>query len=103
MQFGRGPCVSIQALEGKLGSFDGTNLIIDSSVAAALEGCSNPADCAVAELFLESTLLHEFTHYGDAQDGTDYPGEEGFLFEEAVYGQRINSLDDARNVLGRRR
>ncbi|MEJ2326984.1 MAG: hypothetical protein P8Y25_09280 [Chromatiaceae bacterium] len=32
------------------------------------------------------TILHELVHWGDDQDGVDYPGEEGELFEQAVYG-----------------
>jgi hypothetical protein len=32
------------------------------------------------------TILHELVHWGDDKDGVDYPGEEGELFETAVYG-----------------
>ena len=32
------------------------------------------------------TILHELVHWGDDQDGIDFPGEEGELFEAAVYG-----------------
>lgn len=32
------------------------------------------------------TILHELVHWGDDQDGIDYPGEEGELFEIEVYG-----------------
>ena len=32
------------------------------------------------------TILHELVHWGDDQDGIDYPGEEGELFETEVYG-----------------
>jgi len=35
------------------------------------------------------TILHEFTHYGDDQDGEDIPGEEGEHFEKAVYGKVV--------------
>jgi len=35
---------------------------------------------------LDATVLHELTHYFDDQDGVDYPGEEGELFEAASYG-----------------
>lgn len=31
-------------------------------------------------------LLHELTHWADDQDGVDTPGEEGWQFEDAVYG-----------------
>jgi hypothetical protein len=31
-------------------------------------------------------ILHETVHWGDNLDGVDFPGEEGDLFELAVYG-----------------
>jgi hypothetical protein len=31
-------------------------------------------------------LLHELVHWADDQDGVDTVGEEGFSFEDAVYG-----------------
>ena len=31
-------------------------------------------------------LLHELTHWADDQDGVDTAGEEGWLFENEVYG-----------------
>ncbi len=34
---------------------------------------------------LGATILHELVHWGDDQDGIDYPGEEGELFEKDVY------------------
>jgi hypothetical protein len=34
-----------------------------------------------------ATILHEMVHWADDQDGVDYPGEEGELFEQAVYGK----------------
>jgi hypothetical protein len=35
------------------------------------------------------TILHELVHWGDDQDGVDFPGEEGELFEQTVYGANI--------------
>jgi hypothetical protein len=32
------------------------------------------------------TILHELIHWGDDQDGIDFPGEEGEQFEQDVYG-----------------
>ncbi|NOY83794.1 MAG: hypothetical protein GXO96_03025 [Nitrospirae bacterium] len=34
---------------------------------------------------LGATILHELVHWGDDQDGIDYPGEEGELFEKHIY------------------
>lgn len=37
-------------------------------------------------------LLHELTHWADDQDGVQYPGEEGKVFEQAMYGKDIGNL-----------
>lgn len=34
-----------------------------------------------------TSILHELVHWGDDQDGIDFPGEEGNLFEQDVYGR----------------
>jgi len=81
----------------------GDELFIDSTLAAQYEACSSPSECAAAQLLLESVILHEYTHYGDAQDGVDFEGgEEGDLFEIDAYGMDIDSLQDARDVLKKR-
>ncbi len=38
---------------------------------------------------VESTLLHEFVHWGDEKDGIDQKGEEGRKFEVEAYGRDI--------------
>ena len=42
--------------------------------------------------FLGTTLLHEYVHYGDNQDGVEFRDgiEEGNLFELIVYGENVN-------------
>ena len=45
--------------------------------------------------YLGTTILHEYVHYGDNQDGVDYPGEEGQLFEILVYGENVTSTNAA--------
>jgi hypothetical protein len=47
-----------------------------------------------SKALLHSTIAHELTHFFDDQDGVDYPGEEGQLYEEAVYGLDIDNLND---------
>ena len=39
---------------------------------------------------IDSTVLHELTHYFDDQDKIDYPGEAGNAFEIYCYGRVIN-------------
>ena len=34
-----------------------------------------------------TSILHELVHWGDDQDGVDFPGEEGDQFEMDVYGR----------------
>lgn len=50
--------------------------------------------------FLGTTILHEYVHYGDFQDGVQYPGEEGILFELYVYGENVSS-ENAALILNR--
>lgn len=45
--------------------------------------------------FLGTTLLHEYVHFGDNQDGMQFRDgiEEGKLFEIIVYGEDVNSTN----------
>jgi RHS repeat-associated protein len=43
----------------------------------------------VSAKLVEATAFHELTHLFDNRDGIDYPGEEGLLFERAVYGAPV--------------
>ncbi len=50
------------------------------------------------------TILHEYVHLVDSQDGVDYKvivgsGEEGNAFEIEAYGKNIKDLFDATDVL----
>ena len=69
-------------------------LEINQDIFKALE-----EDIPGAKLLLESTIGHELTHYFDDRDGLDFPGEEGQKFEEKVYGEDIDTLDDATRYL----
>ncbi len=50
--------------------------------------------------FLGTTVLHEFVHWGDFNQGFEYPGEEGRLFEIRAYGENVQP-DRARVLLDR--
>jgi Metallopeptidase toxin 3 len=39
------------------------------------------------------TILHELTHWADAQDGVNATGEDGDAFETAVYGEVLDESD----------
>lgn len=52
-----------------------------------------------ALLFLVAvTILHEYVHYGDNQDGVQQKGEEGIQFENDAYGIKITK-DNAIRII----
>ncbi|MCE2503337.1 MAG: hypothetical protein J4G05_04665, partial [Chlorobi bacterium] len=100
--WGEGPVINIVPLLGANGEFTpytGSNeLRIDWGIVNQLEN-SVGDDRDAALLLVASTILHEFVHWGDDQDGIDRPGEEGEEFEIRVYGIDIDNLSDAVEVL----
>jgi len=103
--WGSGPLVTVTDLEGANGEFtpnsDSDELRIDLDIVQQLQDAGR-GDANAALLLVGSTILHEFTHYGDDQDGEDYTeghGEEGQAFEEYVYGRDIDNLEDASEVI----
>jgi len=102
LEWGKGPKIVPKAMSEKNGQFKpgiGSNILeINEKILNQLEtalGSSSNENL----LLVISTILHEFTHYGDDQDGVDYPGEEGQLFEEFVWGIDIDFVEDARKVI----
>jgi hypothetical protein len=100
--WGSGPTINITTLVRVNGGFTGNigsdELRINKNIADNLESALS-ANKQANLLLLTSTILHEFTHYGDEQDGIDYPGEEGQKFEEAAFGVDIDYVSDAQGVL----
>jgi hypothetical protein len=104
--WGSGPTVKFKAM-GANGQFSpgigSTELRIKESIAKDYQNEKDAGRLPAHELFLESTILHEYTHYLDDQDGVDFTGgaagEEGQEFEEATYGTDIDSVADAQDVL----
>ena len=84
--YGSGPFVKVAPIMGACGEFSpGVNsneLRVNASLVARFE--QNPNDRVLLQT-LGATILHELVHWGDDQDGQDYPGEEGELFEKHVY------------------
>jgi RHS repeat-associated protein len=100
--WGEGPTIKITELESRNGRFisniHSDELLLNKEIVDNLEKAL--AENKQANLLLvTSTILHEFTHYGDDQDGSDYPGEEGTEFEKAVFGDDIDCVADAQDVL----
>ncbi|HRF79834.1 MAG TPA: RHS repeat-associated core domain-containing protein, partial [Flavobacteriales bacterium] len=114
LKYGEGPTIRSAALEGGYGEFSpgigSDELRISSTLLDKLESASG-AD-RESTLFLAGvTILHEFTHYGDDQDGVqqvDASGrkiEEGNAFERDAYGAVIdesNASDVLRSWSSRR-
>lgn len=103
LKWGYGPTIKIIQLdnfgvntsETTVGFFKAATpetIYIDIDYVQGVEGNSITQYQKDALLFyLGTTILHEYVHYGDNLDGTQYPGEEGQLFEILVYGENVTS------------
>jgi RHS repeat-associated protein len=122
LTFGQGPKISVTNLDNGNNKINGKNhavkdlttgtisnanngkglIELDDNVVGKYENASTQLDKQVGEVLVESTLLHESTHFGDyASDGTkntsitksdgsvDNFTEIGKAFEKAAYGQDI--------------
>ena len=93
-EYGKGPYINVFKFEDNAyGYFDASEskstLNLDSDYVNMLETSSN-LNSEIALFIIEVTILHEYVHYGDAQDGIDLTGEEGDQFEIATYGTIID-------------
>ena len=103
LEWGKGPTIHITQLDDfgtttndkTAGYFEPKEpnvLHIDIDYANKLEnGTATQYEKDAFLFYLGTTILHEYVHYGDFQDGVDYPGEEGKLFEILVYGENVGS------------
>lgn len=87
------PTVNVTALDGDYGSFQpgvkSNTIKIDSDLVDDFEaGRDWVRNKGGDKVHLAGvTVLHELIHWADDQDGSDYRGEEGELFEKRVYGK----------------
>ena len=86
---GKGPLIKPSDLDaGTLGQFKpgihSQTLEIDVDLLKQYE------QGKISNRLLDATIEHELTHYFDDQDGVQYPGEEGNLYEIYVYGAVVN-------------
>lgn len=107
LKWGQGPTINIVQLDNfgantselTVGFFKATtpnDIYLDIDYVNKLENDNLTQYEKDALLFyLGTTILHEYVHYGDNQDGVDYPGEEGQLFEILVYGENVTSTNAA--------
>jgi len=105
LRWGSGPQIKIQTFAASPTSFTNgeftpnisSNEIRLNKVLIDAFEAGNPADLVYAQTAsgrrlyrVGVTILHELMHWGDDQDGVDFPGEEGELFETAVYGHNTS-------------
>lgn len=107
--WGQGPTIYVEQLNGfcadcdedTYGVFKASQpdrLYIDIDFVVMLEN-SEPGPQGNALAFLLGvTILHEYVHLGDNEDGEDQEGEEGIQFEEATYGESV-WLNNAGDIL----
>jgi RHS repeat-associated protein len=109
LRWGQGPKVVIKKFaDNSMGEFVfGTNsniLYINQDYVELLEKLPAGKQRDGILFRLAMTILHEYVHYGDDQDGIDYDGsvadgEEGNAFEIEAYGMNITSVADAQKIL----
>lgn len=90
-----------QCNEDTVGRFDKTNpniLLLDIDFVNRLENditLQQEEDAFM--FFLGTTILHEYVHLGDFNNGDNYKypltPEEGVLFEVRVYGQNVHDYN----------
>lgn len=113
LKWGKGPIIHITQLDNfsentsdkTVGRFEESEpdvLHLDIDYVNKLENSTASQGEKDAFLFyLGTTILHEYVHYGDFQDGVQLPFEEGIRFELYVYGENVNS-ENAAIILNRK-
>lgn len=92
LRWGQGPMINITQLGDTDGEFTpdiGSNEIrIDVDRVRAFENGGGRGVTGHGRMvfMVGVILLHELVHWADDQDGVDTAGEEGFSFEQEVYG-----------------
>ena len=106
LKWGKGPKVNITTLNGAYGEFTpgkgSKELRLNEKYVKQLETATG-SDREALLFLLAVSLLHEYTHYGDDQDGVDYigsvgNGEEGEAFELTAYGQVITGRNSTQII-----
>ena len=106
LKWDSGPEINITKLNGAYGEFTpgiGSNTLnIDVDLVDALEKAKG-RDRDYILFLVAVTILHEYVHYGDDQDGKDYTGalglgEEGNAFEITAYGKVIGEKEAKRLI-----
>ncbi len=86
LKYGTAPVVKVTTLNQACGEFTpnskSNELRLHKSLVQKFEASKGDK---VLRMTIGATILHELVHWGDDQDGKDYPGEEGELFEKHVY------------------
>ncbi|WP_046247427.1 hypothetical protein [Hymenobacter terrenus] len=97
LTYGQGPEVKIGQPVDKfgnpvIGQFDPANpnvLTLDGAFINQLQHTTSASASDALSFYLAVSLLHEYVHFGDNLTGRDYPGEEGTIFEQTVFGVEL--------------
>jgi hypothetical protein len=96
LQFGKGPTILIQHLDGAYGMFrrnDPNVIIVNKDFVLGLEQANLQTTKDATGFLLSITLLHEYVHYGDFASGQEFPGEEGLQWENSAFGVVVNKTN----------
>jgi hypothetical protein len=98
LEWGKGPMVKVadlgDSVNGEFTPDEGSNEIrINRKRVEQFEAGKGLERTAYGRLVyvVGTILLHELTHWADDQDGVDTAGEEGKMFEEAIYGKDMGN------------
>jgi len=80
---------------------DPNSLYLSTFVMEYLKSAKTQEDLDAAIFWIAVEILHEYTHYGDWQDGDKVQWETGWAFEEDVYGEDIDSFEKAKEIMNR--
>ncbi|GAB3230171.1 hypothetical protein GCM10027454_32050 [Algoriphagus aestuariicola] len=111
-EWGEGPTIWVEQLDNyapntssnTLALFDPTHpnrLFIDEDLVMELETGSSIMNSDALIFLIGVSILHEYVHYGDFNQGVYNEIEEGNLFEESVYGTRITRSNAGDFILKR--
>jgi RHS repeat-associated protein len=110
LTFGKGPELKVENLDtkssqsngrtflimtpdGKVNNIGNGKISLDDNVVNMLESAQTPIDNAAGNIMVESTVLHEITHVGNAQTtntGNGNFNESGKNFEFRAFGKDIS-------------
>jgi len=91
---GSNPILGYKVMPRSNGMFSASKfpnkIFLAKSICDKFEKSKKEAGNKKMHILLESTILHEMTHWGDWRDKKHQKIEEGKAFEKAAYGKDVN-------------